>query len=269
MLKDITLGQYYPGDSFMHRLDPRVKILLSFLFMIALFFINKFYPYLFILAFLCLIIKASKIPFSYTIKGIKPMWPLLLITFLVNALLGQGEILYRFGFLKITKEGTWLGLFMVIRLTFLVAGTSLLTLTTKPIELTDGIEKLLNPFKKIGLPAHEIAMMMTIALRFIPTLLEETDKIMKAQMARGADFESKKLMERAKSLIPLLVPLFISAFRRADELAMAMEARCYRGGEGRTRMNEIMLDHTDYVTFAGTLLFFCGVCATRYFAFGI
>lgn len=269
MLKDITLGQYYPGDSLVHRLDPRVKILLSFLFMISLFFINKFYPYLFVIAFLCLVIKVSKIPFNYTLKGIKPMWPLLLITFLINALLGQGQIWYQLGFLKITKEGTWLGMFMVIRLTLLVAGTSLLTLTTKPIELTDGIEKLLNPFKKIGLPAHEIAMMMTIALRFIPTLLEETDKIMKAQMARGADFESKKLIERAKSLIPLLVPLFISAFRRADELAMAMEARCYRGGEGRTRMNEITLDYTDYITFTTTVLFFVVVCITRYFPFGV
>ncbi len=269
MLKDITLGQYYPGESFVHNLDPRVKILLTFLFMIALFFINKFYPYVFVIAFLFFTVKLSGIPIAYTLKGIKPMWPLLVIPFLHNALLGQGEVWVRWWIFRVTKEGTALGIFMVIRLALLVAGTALLTLTTKPIELTDGIEKLLNPFRKIGLPAHEIAMMMTIALRFIPTLLEETDKIMKAQMARGADFESKKITERAKSLIPLLVPLFISAFRRADELAMAMEARCYRGGQGRTRMNEIMLDKSDYITFTVTILFFTAVSVTRYIPFGV
>lgn len=269
MLKDITLGQYYPGESFVHHLDPRVKIILTFFFMLSLFFINKFYPYVFVTLFLFAVIKYSKIPVLYAVKGVKPMWPLLLLTFLLNALLGQGQILFQAGFLRVTREGVLQGLFMVIRLLMLVAGTSLLTLTTKPIELTDGIEKLLNPFKKIGLPAHEIAMMMTIALRFIPTLLEETDKIMKAQMARGADFESKKLTERAKSLIPLLVPLFISAFRRADELAMAMEARCYRGGEGRTRMNEIEFDNRDYLTFAFTIIFFVAVSITRYVSYGV
>lgn len=269
MLKDITLGQYYPGESFVHRLDPRVKILLTFFFMIALFFIDKFYPYLFVTMFLFAVIKYSSIPYLYAIKGVKPMWPLLLLTFVLNAVLGQGRILFQFSFLRITSGGVTQGLFMVIRLLMLVAGTSLLTLTTKPIELTDGIEKLLNPFKKIGLPAHEIAMMMTIALRFIPTLLEETDKIMKAQMARGADFESKKLTDRAKSLIPLLVPLFISAFRRADELAMAMEARCYRGGEGRTRMNEIKFDRTDYITSIIVMVFFVALGITRYLPYGV
>ncbi|MFC4804699.1 energy-coupling factor transporter transmembrane component T family protein [Filifactor villosus] len=269
MLKDITLGQYYPTESFVHSLDPRVKILLTFLFMIALFFVDKFYPYALVLLFFALVVKFSKIPVIYALKGIKPMWPLLLITFLVNAFLGKGEILASFWIINITREGVIQGLFMVIRLTMLIAGTSFLTLTTKPIELTDGIEKLLNPFKKIGLPAHEIAMMMSIALRFIPTLLEETDKIMKAQMARGADFESKKLIERAKSLIPLLVPLFISAFRRADELAMAMEARCYRGGEGRTRMNEILFDRYDYMVFVATTVFFVSICLTRYLPYGV
>ena len=269
MLKDITLGQYYPTNSRIHKLDPRVKIMFTFVFMITIFMINKFYPFLLMVFFLGILSKTSKIPSKYLIKGVKPLWPLLVITFLINALLTQGEILWSWAFFKVTYEGLRIGAFMIIRLTLLIIGTSLLTLTTAPIELTDGIEKLLNPFKKIGLPAHEIAMMMTIALRFIPTLLEETDKIMKAQMARGADFESKNLIERAKSLVPLLVPLFISAFRRADELAMAMEARCYRGGEGRTRMNEISMTKADYRAFIVSSIIMIMVAFTRFFNFGI
>lgn len=269
MLKDITLGQYYPTNSRIHKLDPRVKIMFTFVFMITIFMINKFYPFLLVVAFLTLLSKTSKIPGKYLIKGVKPLWPLLLITFLINALLTQGEVIFSFAFLKVTTEGLRIGAFMIIRLTLLIVGTSLLTLTTAPIELTDGIEKLLNPFKKIGLPAHEIAMMMTIALRFIPTLLEETDKIMKAQMARGADFESKNLVERAKSLVPLLVPLFISAFRRADELAMAMEARCYRGGEGRTRMNEISMSKSDYSAFTISSIIMIVIACTRFLNFGL
>jgi len=264
MLKDITLGQYYPTDSKIHKLDPRVKIMFTFVFMITIFMINKFYPFLFIVGFLMLLSKSSSVPGKFLIKGVKPLWPLLLITFLINALLTQGEILWSVGFLKITYEGLRLGMFMIIRLVLLIVGTSLLTLTTSPIELTDGIEKLLNPFKKIGLPAHEIAMMMTIALRFIPTLLEETDKIMKAQMARGADFESRNIIERAKSLVPLLVPLFISAFRRADELAMAMESRCYRGGEGKTRMNEISMSKSDYLAFIISTIIMIMIACTRF-----
>ena len=264
MLKDITLGQYYPTDSRIHRLDPRVKIMFTFVFMITIFMINKFYPFLLIVAFLGLLSKSSGVPGKFLMKGVKPLWPLLLITFLINALLTQGEILWSIGFIKVTYEGLRLGLFMIIRLVLLIVGTSLLTLTTSPIELTDGIEKLLNPFKKIGLPAHEIAMMMTIALRFIPTLLEETDKIMKAQMARGADFESRNIVERAKSLVPLLVPLFISAFRRADELAMAMESRCYRGGEGKTRMNEISMSRSDYSAFIVSTAVMILIACTRF-----
>lgn len=264
MLKDITLGQYYPTDSRIHKLDPRVKIMFTFVFMVTIFMINKFYPFVFIVAFLMLLSKSSAVPGKFLIKGVKPLWPLLLITFFINALLTQGEILWSIGFLKITHEGLRLGMFMIIRLVLLIVGTSLLTLTTSPIELTDGIEKLLNPFKKIGLPAHEIAMMMTIALRFIPTLLEETDKIMKAQMARGADFESRNIVERAKSLVPLLVPLFISAFRRADELAMAMESRCYRGGEGKTRMNEISMSKSDYGAFILSTAIMIMIACTRF-----
>lgn len=250
MLKDITIGQYYPVDSPIHRLDPRVKILFTFIFMTSLFIINTFFPYGVIALFLLYTIHRSKIPLKYMLKGIKPLWILLLLTFAINAMLTPGRILWSFHFLKVTEEGLRQGVFMFFRLIFLIVGTSLLTLATSPIELTDGIEKLLNPLKRFKVPAHELAMMMTIALRFIPTLLDETDKIMKAQMARGADFESKNMIKRAKSLIPLLVPLFISAFRRADELAMAMESRCYRGGEGRTRMNEICFDQKDYIACA-------------------
>lgn len=248
MIKDITIGQYVPGDSFVHKLDPRVKIMLSILFIIDLFLVKNFQGYIFILLFTALAIFISKIQLRYIYKGLKPIFVLMLITALFNVFLTKGDtLMYQLGFLKVYREGLSLAIFMVLRLTFLIIGTSLLTLTTSPIELTDGIEKLLNPYKKIGVPAHELAMMMTIALRFIPTLMDETDKIMKAQKARGADFESGNIVQRAKNLIPLLVPLFISSFRRADELAAAMEARCYRGGEGRTRMKILKLTQKDTV----------------------
>ncbi len=247
MLKNITIGQFYPGDTIIHNLDPRIKIIITFLFIISLFFINTFIPYIFVLIFILGAILLSNVPIRYIIKGLKPLLLIIIITFLINVFMTKGEVLYEIGPLDITKEGLIQATFMALRLIFLIIGTSLLTLTTSPISLTDGIEKLLKPFQKIGLPAHEIAMMMTIALRFIPTLLEETDKIMKAQMARGADFESGNILNRAKSLVPLLVPLFISAFRRADELAMAMEARCYRGGENRTRMKQLALRKSDFV----------------------
>lgn len=245
MLKDITIGQYYPTGSYVHKLDPRTKILITFALIIGLFIINTFIPYAYIIAFIFLSVYISKIPFKYIIKGLKPLRIIIIITFIINIFMTQGEPIFNLGPLVMTKEGLYQAFFMSIRLILLVMGTSLLTLTTSPIALTDGIEHLLNPFKKIGVPAHELAMMMTIALRFIPTLLEETDKIMKAQMARGADFESGNIISRAKSLVPLLVPLFISAFRRADELAMAMEARCYRGGENRTRMKELKMTGKD------------------------
>ena len=248
MIKDITIGQYIPGESFVHKLDARVKILFSLLFIIDLFLIKEFSGYIVIFIFTMMAIIVSKIQFRYIYKGLKPIFKLMIITALFNVFLTRGNVLlWQWGFIKIYKEGIVTAIFMILRLTFLIIGTSLLTLTTSPIELTDGIEKLLGPFKKIGVPAHELAMMMTIALRFIPTLMDETDKIMKAQKARGADFESGSIVNRAKSLIPLLVPLFISSFRRADELAMAMEARCYRGGEGRTRMKILKVTSRDYV----------------------
>ncbi|BDB03298.1 energy-coupling factor transporter transmembrane component T family protein [Clostridium botulinum] len=255
MIKDITIGQYIPGDSFVHKLDPRVKIIISLIYIIDLFIVNNFKGYIFIVLFTLAAILISQIKFKYIYKGLKPILILVIITAILNLFLTPGDtLLFKWKFITIYKEGVRLAIFMVLRLVFLIIGTSLLTLTTSPIELTDGIEKLLDPLRKIGVPAHELAMMMTIALRFIPTLMDETDKIMKAQMARGADFESGNLIQRAKNLIPLLVPLFISSFRRADELAMAMEARCYRGGEGRTRMKELSLSSRDFLAAAFTCI---------------
>lgn len=264
MLKDITIGQYFPGETFIHKLDPRIKILIIGLFITSLFFINSFFPYIFIFGFIIAVISISKVPFKFILKGLKPLLFIILITFSINVFMTKGEVLYELGPLTVTKEGISQAVFMALRLILLITGTSLLTLTTSPIALTDAIEKLLSPFKKIGLPAHELAMMMTIALRFIPTLLEETDKIMKAQMARGADFESGNILRRAKNLVPLLVPLFINAFRRADELATAMEARCYRGGDHRTRLNELKLKGTDILTLIIMIGFFGFIISTRY-----
>ena len=227
MLKDITIGQHYPTNSIIHKLDSRVKLIATFIFMISLFIINKFWPYAIISLSLISVIKMSDIPVRYILKGLKPLRWIILFTFVLNVFFLPGDTIWSFGFMKITRQGLEQAIFMAIRLILLVAGTSLLTLTTSPMELTDGIERLLKGFEKVGMPVHELAMMMTIALRFIPTLLDETDKIMKAQMSRGADFESKNIVNRAKSLVPLLVPLFVSAFRRASELATAMEARCY------------------------------------------
>ena len=247
MLKDITIGQYFPGSSVIHRLDPRIKIVLTFVLIISLFTAGSMPGYgicaLFVLAGLVL----SRVPVKYVFKGLRPLLIILLLTIFVNMFMVAGEVIYRLGPLDITREGLVQAVRMATRLVLLVMGASLLTLTTSPIALTDGIEKLLGPFRRVGVPAHELAMMMTIALRFIPTLLDETDKIMKAQMARGADFESGNLVNRAKNLVPLLVPLFISAFRRADELALAMESRCYRGGKGRTRLKVLHMAGRDYL----------------------
>ncbi|RXI39814.1 energy-coupling factor transporter transmembrane protein EcfT [Clostridium tetani] len=248
MIKDITLGQYIPGDSFIHKLDPRIKIIISLIYIINLFVINNFKGYALIIAFTAMAILISKVPFKFIYRGLKPIFIMIIITALLNIFMTSGgEIIFQWKFITIYEKGLQLAIFMVIRLVLLIVGTSLLTLTTSPIELTDGIEKLLNPLKKVGVPAHELAMMMTIALRFIPTLMDETDKIMKAQMARGADFETGHIVKRAKGLIPILVPLFISSFRRAEELAMAMEARCYKGGEGRTRMKQLKLEGRDFI----------------------
>ena len=265
MLKNITIGQYFPGDSAVHNLDPRIKIISVIFYIASLFFMNNFYFYIPATILLLSIIFISRLPLNYILKGLKPIFILIILTFAINTFMTKGEVAFRLGPLTATYEGLRQASFMAIRLILLVIGTTVLTLTTSPILLTDGIESLLNPFKKIGLPAHELAMMMTIALRFIPTLLEETDKIMKAQMARGADFESGNLIKRAKSLIPLLVPLFISAFRRADELAMAMEARCYRGGENRTRMRELIFRKTDYLALIIITVYLIAVIVFRYF----
>ncbi len=263
MFKNLTIGQHYPVDSPVHELDPRVKIIITFIFIISLFVINNFLTYVFVVLFLGVAIIKSKVPIKFVLKGLKPILIIIVITFFINLLMTPGEVILEIGPLDVTKEGIRQAGFMGIRLILLIMGTSLLTLTTSPILLTDGIESLLNPFKKIGLPAHELAMMMTIALRFIPTLMEETEKIMKAQKARGADFESGNLINRAKSLVPLLVPLFISAFRRADDLAMAMEARCYRGGEHRTRMRQLTIAKGDYIAVSFFVVYTIAIIVSR------
>lgn len=245
MIRDITLGQYYPENSFIHKLDPRIKIMATLFYIVSLFVVDDFIGFAVAFVELAVIIAVSKVPLKFILRGLKPVFLIILFTFVINMFMIKGEVLVSLGFLSITREGLRTAVFMAVRLVLLIIGASLLTLTTKPISLTDGIEALLSPFKKVGLPSHELAMMMTIALRFIPTLLEETDKIMKAQQARGADFESGNIMRRAKALIPILVPLFISAFRIAQDLAMAMEARCYGGNIKRTRMNGMRLQSRD------------------------
>lgn len=247
MIRDITIGQYYPAQSPIHRLDARLKLAVTFIFIVTLFLVNTFVGYVFVIACMGLVIKASRVPLKFMLKGLKSIIIIIMFTVFINLFMTQGEtLLWQFGFLRLTLEGILLAAKMCIRLVLLIIGSSILTLTTTPIQLTDAIESVLRPFKKIGVPAHEIAMMMTIALRFIPTLLDETDKIMKAQQARGADFDTGNLVQKAKALIPILVPLFISAFRRAEELAMAMEARCYHGDENRTRMNVMRMQAADY-----------------------
>ncbi len=245
MLKDITLGQYFPGETVIHKLDPRAKILFMICYMVVTFLVDSLFGYIALGIFVAGVVFLSKIPPRFVLKGLKPILLFIVITGLFNLFLTSGEVIWRFGFLKITREGVYIAVFMILRLTFLIVGTSLLTLTTSPIALTDGMEHLLKPFSRIGVPAHELSMMMSIALRFIPTLMEETDKIIKAQAARGADFESGSLVKRAKAMIPILVPLFISAFRRADELATAMECRCYNGGEHRTSLHELKFKSRD------------------------
>ena len=260
MIRDMTIGQYYPAESIIHRLDPRVKIVCTLLFLISLFMQNSILGYMIAAVFLTAVIKISKVPFRYIVKGLKAVVVLLLFTVVMNLLLTQGEnVLFQFGFLRITENGLRVSVFMAIRLIFLIIGSSLMTFTTTPNALTDGIESLLRPLNKIGVPVYEVAMMMSIALRFIPILLEETDKIMKAQIARGADLGSGNIIQKAKSMIPILVPLFVSAFRRANDLAMAMEARCYQGGEGRTKMKPLIYRHRDYAAYVVTAIYFAAV----------
>lgn len=250
MIREITIGQYYPSDSVLHRLDPRVKLSGTMLFLISLFVFHGYLGYVLAALFLCTIVKISKVPFRYIVRGLKPVLILLIITLLFNLFLTkQGTELVSFGIFHIYDKGVEMAVLMGVRLVMLVIGSSLMTFTTTPNQLTDGIEKGLRGLKVIHVPVHEIAMMMSIALRFIPILVEETDKIMKAQLARGADFESGKLMQRAKALVPLLVPLIVSAFRRAGDLALAMEARCYHGGDGRTKMKPLKYKKRDLIAY--------------------
>ncbi|OUQ58475.1 transporter [Tyzzerella sp. An114] len=247
MIRDITIGQFYPVDSIIHILDARIKIIATFIYIISLFIMDSFIAYGFVILALALVIKSSKVPLSFMLRGIKSIFIIILFTAFLNVFTTtEGNVIFKAGFITITSKGVYMAVLMCLRLVLLIVGSSLMTLTTTPIQLTDGIEYILRPLKKIGVPSHEIAMMMTIALRFIPILLDETDKIMKAQQARGADFDTGNIIQKAKSLVPILVPLFISAFRRADELAMAMEARCYNGAENRTRMNVMHFQSRDY-----------------------
>ncbi|HIQ97679.1 MAG TPA: energy-coupling factor transporter transmembrane protein EcfT [Candidatus Limivivens merdigallinarum] len=255
MIRDITIGQYYPVDSPIHRLDPRVKLLGTLLFIISLFLFRSFLVYVVAAVFLAGVIRASKVPFRFMVKGLKAVFLLLMITVVFNLFLTPGTTLIQIWRLRITVEGVRQAVFMAIRLSFLIVGSSVMTLTTTPNHLTDGLEKGLGFLNKVHVPVHDVAMMMSIALRFIPILLEETDKIMKAQQARGADFDSGNLIQKAKSMVPLLVPLFISAFRRANDLAMAMEARGYRGGEGRTKMKPLVYKKQDKAAYLILLIY--------------
>lgn len=256
MIRDITIGQYYPANSKLHRLDPRVKIMCTLLFLVSLFCFQNIWGYVVATIFLASVICISKVPFKFIVKGLRPVIMLLMITVLFNLFLTKtGTIIFEIWIFKVTDEGFRTAAFMTVRLIYLILGSSLMTFTTTPNALTDGIEKLLWSLRKIKLPVHEIAMMMSIALRFIPILLEETDKIMKAQIARGADLESGNIIQKAKAMIPILVPLFVSAFRRATDLAMAMEARCYRGGEGRTKMKPLVYQKKDYIAYAIAIVY--------------
>jgi len=263
MIRDITIGQYYPADSILHRLDPRVKLLGTFLFIVSLFLFKSFFGYIIVFIFFASAIGLSKVPLRFILRGMKAVLVLFIFTVFFNLFFLPGEEIFRWGIIKITDNGLYKALFMGIRLSFLILGSSLMTFTTTPNQLTDGLEKALRPLNYIKVPVHEIAMMMSIALRFIPILMEETDKIMKAQMARGADFETGGLLKRAKSLIPLLVPLFVSAFRRANDLAMAMEARCYRGGAGRTKMKPLCYQGRDYVAYSIIALYLGLIIGTK------
>ena len=266
MLKDITLGQYFPGNSVIHRLDPRAKLIVLVVYIVALFMAVSWVSYALMVVFLLACIRISTIPAKSFIRGMKPLMMILVFTGVLNLFFTtDGEVLVDFWTITITSGGLQRAVFMVIRILLLICGTFLLTYTTSPISLTDGLEALMNPLKKIKVPVHELSMMMCIALRFIPTLIEETDKIMSAQKARGADFESGTLMEKAKALIPILVPLFISAFRRADELATAMECRCYQGGEGRTKMKLLRYTLWDFEAFGVGALVLAAVCLLRSF----
>lgn len=264
MLRDITLGQYYQTDSVIHRLDPRVKLGGTLLFIISLFLFQHYLGYVVAVLFLAIVIRLSHVPFKFMVRGMKAILFLLILTVVFNLFLTPGTELVSFWKLTITWEGLWMAVTMAVRLSMLIIGSSIMTLTTTPNNLTDGMEKMMKPLRIFKVPVHEVAMMMSIALRFIPILLEETDKIMKAQIARGADFESGNIFKRAKALVPLLVPLFVSAFRRANDLAMAMESRCYRGGEGRTKMKPLVYQRRDRLAYLIIVIYLAaGITAGR------
>lgn len=259
MLRDITIGQYYQTESVLHRMDCRVKLVATLAFIISLFLVDNIWGYLIAAGFLALCIRLSRVPFKFMVKGMKSIVFLMLFAVVFNLFLTPGTPVVTIWKLSITDKGISMALQMAVRLIMLIIGSSLMTLTTTPNHLTDGMESLLNPLKRLKVPVHEVAMMMSIALRFIPILLEETDKIMKAQIARGADFESGNLIQKAKAMVPLLVPLFIAAFRRANDLAMAMEARCYRGGEGRTKMKPLIYQKSDYAAYGVLIVYLVAV----------
>ena len=265
MLKDITLGQYFPGDTPAHRLDPRTKILLVVFYIAALFCAKSVLTYGLVALTLLVCVRISKVRFRALVHGLKPVVVIILFTAVLNLFFTPGDELFHLGFLRVTDAGVSMAVRMVLRIMLLIMGTFLLTYTTSPISLTDGLERLMNGLKRLRVPVHELAMMMSIALRFIPTLIEETDKIISAQKARGADFESGNLFQRAKALIPVLVPLFISAFRRADELAVAMECRCYHGGEGRTRLHVLKYEGRDYAALSVGAVLAVGIMVLGHF----
>ena len=264
MLKDITLGQYFPGDTVAHRLDPRTKILLVVLYIVALFCADSLLAYGILALVLAVCVRVSRVGLKALVRGLKPVVFIIVFTGILNLFFTPGDqALVEWGFLRITTVGARNALFMVLRIMLLIMGTFLMTYTTSPISLTDGLERLLNWMKKLHVPVHELAMIMSIALRFIPTLIEETDKIMSAQKARGADFESGSIIQKAKALIPILVPLFVSAIRRAEELATAMECRCYHGGEGRTKLHVLQYAGRDYAALALGVVITAGIIALR------
>ena len=264
MLKDITLGQFFPGDSLLHRLDPRTKIVLLFFFLAAIFVFDSPLAYVALTAFTAALIAVSRVPLLLMLKALKPLSWIIAFTFVIHLVSTPGDAFFHVWIFDLTWQGAAKGFFIALRLALLILLSALLTYTTSPLALTDALETLMQPAKRVGVPAHEIAMMMTIALRFVPTLIEEADKIMKAQQARGADLTEGSVIERVKGFVPVLVPLFISAFRRADDLALAMEARCYRGGVGRTQMKALRISSIDYVAYAFGALFFAALAALKF-----
>jgi energy-coupling factor transport system permease protein len=264
MIRDITIGQYYPGYSVVHRLDTRLKLILVLAYMVSIFLISDFIGYVVVFAFLASVIAVSKVPARFILRGLRPIFIIIVFMFALNLFMTQGDVIIAFGPLKITEQGLYAACYLALRIIFLILGASRLTFTTKPVKLTVGIESLLKPGVRFGVPAHELAMMMTIALRFIPTLLEETDKIMKAQQARGADFETGSIFKRAKALIPIFIPLIVGAFRMASDLAMAMEARCYRGGEGRTKLHVFKWKRHDTIAVIAFCVFVGLILLERY-----